>query len=111
MARRRPDDTPDLASDPDLELLERPSKGQRKREMEALLHLADKLVTLSEKQLDHLDLSEELRDAIRLSRKITHGDAHRRHLQFIRRLLESLDPEPLHKALEQWGHGVNPRKK
>lgn len=73
----------------------RPSKTQRKREMEELQMLGEKLLKLNHQQLSRLMLPEELIDAITLAQRITKHEAMRRQTQYIGRLMRSLDEEIL----------------
>ena len=83
------------APDPD----EGPSRSQRKRDAAELTRLGAELVALPEAELDALPLSERLRDAIELARRITaHGGAARQR-QYIGKLLRQTEIEPLRAAL------------
>lgn len=69
---------------------DRPSKTQRKREMEALKDLATRLVEVPGDHLDRLD-DAEIRDAVLAARKITKGNARKRQVQYIAKLLSKTD--------------------
>lgn len=75
------------------------SKTRRKREVEELQKLGASLVDLSPAQLDSLALPEELLAAVREAQRIRSREGHRRQLQFIGRLMRSLDPAPVRAAL------------
>lgn len=77
----------------------RPSKSQRKREMDALQTLGVQLLRLNVEQLARLDLPEALRDALADAHRITSHEGRRRQLQYIGRLMRSIDPAPLRRAL------------
>jgi len=47
------------------------SRTQRKNEDTALKTLGQELVDLSPEQLQHIDISDEILDAVRFARKIT----------------------------------------
>lgn len=80
------------------------SKTQRKREMHELQALGERLASLNDSQLGHLagNLPEELLDAVREGRSITRHEARRRHMQYIGRLMRSVDPDPIRDKLAEW---------
>ncbi len=96
----------DRASDPQLpddeEDFERPSKSSRKRAMHALQDLGEQLVALSPERLARVPLPDAVRDAVREARRITAHGARRRQMQFIGRLMRSVDPEPIQARLEEF---------
>lgn len=69
------------------------SKSQMKREMLALQELGEKLVALNAEQLSQFDLPEELFSAITQAQTIKKHGARKRQLQFIGRLMRSVDAE------------------
>lgn len=77
------------------------SKSQVKREMTALQKLGEQLVDMNEKQLSSIPLSEELLDAIHLTRKLPHREARRRNLQFIGRLMRESNHEEIQAAVDK----------
>jgi ribosome-associated protein len=77
------------------------SKTKRKQEMHALQALGAALVELPLSQLDALVLPEPLVVAIREAHRITSHEGRRRHLQYIGKLMRSVDPEPIRNALEE----------
>jgi ribosome-associated protein len=81
---------------------EKPSKTQRKRAMHELQALGERLVELNSGQLAEVGLPENLHDAIEQARRITRHEARRRHLQYIGRLMRSVDPEPIREKLKIW---------
>ena len=81
---------------------ETPSKSQKKRDMNVLQDLGAELVKLPAAQLEKLPLSDELRAAIEDCRRFTKHEAIRRQLQYIGRLMRSVDPAPIQKQLEVW---------
>ncbi|MFN7778894.1 MAG: ribosome biogenesis factor YjgA, partial [Betaproteobacteria bacterium] len=80
---------------------ERPSKSERKREMQALQDLGVELAALPASRLAALDLPEPLREAFADLPRITQHEARRRHLQLIGKLMRSVDPAPIQEALDQ----------
>jgi ribosome-associated protein len=78
-----------------------PSRSQRKRVAAELKDLGDELVALPVEELDALPLSERLRDAIDLARRITaHGGAARQR-QLIGKLLRNSEVEEIRAAIER----------
>ena len=75
------------------------SKTQKKREVEELQKLGAALVDLPSAQLDTLELPAELLAAVREAQRIKSHEARRRQLQFIGKLMRSLDPAPVRAAL------------
>lgn len=79
---------------------DRPSKSQKKREMEALQGLGEELVDLGRDQLAKIDLPDDLRDAVRDAQRFTKHEARRRQLQYIGRIMRGLDAAPIRAALD-----------
>jgi ribosome-associated protein len=80
----------------------KPSKTQRKKAVHELQALGEELVTLSDERFAALDLPERLRDAVTAARDITAHEARRRQLQYIGKIMRTVDPEPIRAALEAW---------
>jgi ribosome-associated protein len=78
---------------------ERPSKSARKRAAHAAQDLGEELMRLREAQLAALDLPEELKEAVRLARRITSRAGGARQRQYIGKLMREVDPEPIRAAL------------
>ena len=80
-----------------LEALEpgRPSKSQKKREMLELQDLGEQLVLLSDAALKRLSVPDTLFEAIRQVRSIREHEGRRRQMQFIGRVMRTLDDEQL----------------
>ena len=72
-----------------------PSKTRRKQQMHELQDLGSELVALGDEQLDALDLPERLRDAVVEARRITKHEARRRQMQYIGKLMRTVDAEPI----------------
>lgn len=81
---------------------ERPSKSQRKRDMDALQRMGEELALLNPDQLSHIELPERLVDAIDQARRISGFEARRRQLQYIGKLMRDVDPAPIRELLAQW---------
>ena len=87
---------------PDVQDEEKPSKTQRKRAMHELQALGARLVELNSDQLAAVALPEDLREAVEQARRITRHEARRRQLQYIGRLMRSVDPEAIREKLKAW---------
>lgn len=79
---------------------DRPSKSQRKRDMNALQELGLKLSGLSTDTLKKMPLDENLMDAILQHQKIRQREAGRRHLQLIGKLMRFADIEAVQTAYD-----------
>ncbi len=80
---------------------DKPSKSQKKREMEALQDMGAELVELGRDQLKKISLPDDLREAVRDAQRFTQHEARRRQMQYIGRLMRDLDPEPIRLALDE----------
>jgi ribosome-associated protein len=74
---------------------ELPSKTQRKRQMHELQDLGAELVSLNDRQLESIQLPERLRDAVMDARHIKQFEARRRQLQYIGKIMRTIDAEPI----------------
>jgi ribosome-associated protein len=81
---------------------ELPSKTQRKKQMHELQDLGAELVELNEQQLASIELPERLLDAVVEARQITRFEARRRQLQYIGKLMRSIDPEPIRERIDAY---------
>lgn len=75
---------------PEIEEERGPSKSQLKRDAQNLVDLGEKLLTLPEKQLPQIGLPDVV-DAVLAAKKIRKGNARKRQLQFIGKLLRKSD--------------------
>lgn len=89
------DETSDAGSD---ERVERPSRTQRKKEVQALQALGEQLVDLNHEQLARMELPEELREAIEFARRVTSHEGKRRQLQYIGKLMRRVDADEIRAA-------------
>ena len=100
MSRRRrqtPDAEPTLDND-----VEPPaSKSARKRQMQALQKLGEKLTELNPDQLEEMALSPALRTAITDYQRISSREARRRQRQFIGGVMRDEDAERIARDLER----------
>lgn len=84
-------------------LYDGPSKSQRKRESHALQDLGVELVNLSKDALARVPMSEKLDQAVRDCRKITAHEGRRRQMQYVGKVMRSLDEsevEAIQRALD-----------
>lgn len=81
---------------------ELPSKTQRKKQMHALQDLGAALVALNEDQLAAMALPDNLHDAVLEAKGITKFEARRRQLQYIGKLMRTVDPEPIRMRIDVW---------
>ncbi|UTW14009.1 ribosome biogenesis factor YjgA [Marinobacterium rhizophilum] len=81
------------------------SKSQVKREMNALQDLGKKLVALNKDQLAKVPLDETLREAIDECRRLKKGEAIRRQLQYIGRLMRLADSDAISQTLDSFEAG------
>ena len=86
-----------------------PSKTQRKAEMHARQDLGETLVALDAGRFAELAaetaLPERLVDAIVAARSITAWGGRKRQLQYIGKLMRSIDPAPIERRLDAWAQG------
>ncbi len=78
------------------------SKTRRKRDMHELQALGERLTELNATQLATLELPESLLDAVTAARTITRHEARRRHMQYIGRLMRSVEPAQIRDRLNEW---------
>src|SRR5579862_2491125 len=107
--RRRADSAP--ARDPDTGTpaaqgtpeSQRPSRSARKREALALQQLGVRLTLLKPAQLQQLPLPEHLLEAVLEAQQLKSRAALARQRQYIGKLMRTLDPEPIERALSSAG--------
>ena len=76
------------------------SKTKRKQAMEELQALGEELVALAADQVKRNDIPDDLRSAIVEAQRMTrHDEARRRQMQYIDKLMRSVDVEPICAAL------------
>jgi ribosome-associated protein len=73
--------------------------------MLTLQTLGEQLVGLTPDQIDGLEISEELREAVLFTKKIKKGEALRRQIQYIGVLMRDVDPERIRSALDAIARG------
>ena len=89
---------------------DRPSKTELKQESNELQLLGETLTTLSNDQLDQLDLPELMRDALDELSRVGKHEATRRHMQYIGKLMRGIDPAPIRAQLDRWEMGTRANK-
>ncbi len=80
---------------------EKPSKTQLKRDMQALQSLGERLISLTEHQLEKIPLPEALAEAVYEARGMNKRGALHRQKQFIGKVMRQIDSEPIVQAIEQ----------
>lgn len=78
-----------------------PSKSARKREMQAMRELGEQLLALADSHSLRLPLSETLRDALALHKRLKQGEAKKRQLRYIGKILLNEPLDEIHAVLEQ----------
>ncbi len=81
---------------------DRPSKSAVKRQMTGLQKLGEQLVDLPKDTLNRLQLPDILRAAVDEARRIRSHSGLRRQMQYIGRLMRSIDAGPIASQLQQW---------
>jgi len=78
-------------------LQELKSRSQKKRELNALQDVGQRLLDLSRSEMEAMGLPDELIEAALLARKLrsAKNDAYRRQVQYIGRLMREIDPSPI----------------
>jgi ribosome-associated protein len=79
---------------------DKPSKTQRKRDMQAFREAAEKLVEMSAENLATLDAPDVI-NAVSQCRRITKGNARKRQIQHIAKLLRKTDFEPIRDLIDK----------
>jgi len=82
------------------------SRTQLKKEATALQGVGERLVRLSDDQLNRMNLPQSLREAIALVRGMKSHGARRRQLQYIGTLMRTVDIEPIETALLEIEQGA-----
>ncbi|MEW5010267.1 MAG: ribosome biogenesis factor YjgA [Cycloclasticus sp.] len=77
------------------------SKTQIKREADDLVGLGKTIADLSAEQFDGMPLSDNLRESIRLVRKLSKGGAIKRQYKYIGKLLRETDVDEIRQAIER----------
>lgn len=78
----------------------RVSKSQLKRESHAKQTLGEELVQLNSDQLRKFELPEDLLQAIKMAQNIKQRGAKKRQLQYIGKLMRNIDVDPIKQSLD-----------
>ncbi len=89
---------------PEVDLDAKPSRAQRKRDLEQLRQLGMRLASLPPGKFDKVDLPEELRDALVEVRRLKDKNAIRRQFQYIQAVIDGCDWATILKSLESIDH-------
>lgn len=81
---------------------DRPSKSQRKREMQALQALGEKIIALTAAERARLPLSDDMRFAVEETGRIRSHEGRRRHMQYVGKLMRREDTEAIQAAFEEF---------
>jgi ribosome-associated protein len=79
----------------------KPSRTQKKKAAEALQEIGTQLISLSQAQLDELELPPEMVEAVADARKMNSHGARRRQLQYIGSLMRQIDATQLKQDLDR----------
>ena len=83
---------------------EPPSKTKRKQEMHALQDIGEQLVGLNKDRLAQINLPETLLDAVIEAKRLTGHEARRRQMQYLGKLMRSVDEDPIRAKLDEWNN-------
>lgn len=75
------------------------SRSQLKREMEALQKIGKELIDLPASEFSKIEMPNELREAILFAHTLKSNEAKRRHLQYIGKLMRTVEVEPIKDAI------------
>ena len=78
-----------------------PSKSQRKRELQQLLQLTEKALSLSDEKLAKTGINEKALNALREARKMKPSGARNRQLKYISKLIRSEDVSIIENYLDE----------
>ncbi|PXF31719.1 hypothetical protein WH50_08200 [Pokkaliibacter plantistimulans] len=84
---------------------EGPSKSELKRQSEALQSLGKRLTEMTNEQLTKVPMSDTLAKAILEHKRLKQGEAMRRHLQYIGKLMRSEDNEAIQNVVDRFDAG------
>lgn len=80
----------------------RPSKTQRKQEMQALQELGEKIIALSAAQRARLPLSEDMLAAVEETSRIRSHEGRRRHMQYVGKVMRREDITGIQAAFDEF---------
>jgi len=82
------------------------SKTKRKQEMHELQDIGEQLLELNKARLAQISLPENLLDAVIEAKRLTRHEARRRQMQYIGKLMRTIDAEPIIAKLEEWNNAA-----
>lgn len=91
-----------MSNDPDdaHDTIDRPSKSQRKRDMHGLRDLGERLLSVPEEKLRGLTDTSVV-EAVLACKKITKGNARKRQLQYIGKLIRASDVDEIQQLVDR----------
>lgn len=84
---------------------DRPSKSEMKRQMNELQKLGEQLVAEPRDRVKRVPMPEEVRDAILMCQTITNHEGRRRQLQYVGKMMRTLDEEEvavIQRTIDSW---------
>jgi ribosome-associated protein len=84
---------------------DRPSKSELKRQSNELQKLGEQLIEAPRDRVKRVQMPDEVRDAILMCQTITNHEGRRRQLQFVGKLMRTLDEEEvavIQRTIESW---------
>lgn len=87
------------------EKYERPSKSELKRQMNDLQKLGEQLVAEPRDRVKRVPMPDEVRDAILMCQTITNHEGRRRQLQYVGKMMRTLDEEEvavIQRTIDSW---------
>jgi ribosome-associated protein len=84
---------------------DRPSKSELKRQSNELQKLGEQLIEAPRDRVKRVPMPDEVRDAILMCQTITNHEGRRRQLQFVGKLMRTLDEEEvavIQRTIESW---------
>ncbi|MFT6102411.1 MAG: ribosome-associated protein [Granulosicoccus sp.] len=76
------------------------SRTEQKKSMQIYVKIGEQLLELSKKQLDTIPLNSEINDAVNVAKKISVGNALKRQLSFLAKLIRKGEHEEIQAALD-----------
>lgn len=84
---------------------ERPSKSELKRQSNELQKLGEQLIEAPRDRVKRVPMPDEVKDAILMAQTITNHEGRRRQLQYVGKMMRSLDEEEvavIQRTIESW---------
>jgi ribosome-associated protein len=84
---------------------DRPSKSELKRQSNELQKLGEQLIEAPRDRVKRVPMPEEVRDAILMCQTITNHEGRRRQLQYVGKMMRTLDEEEvavIQRTIESW---------